>query len=94
MALIQQLRSFTDLPRNTTSLTIPETAFLVCPQDVRLVKAVFLVDGFDYQTAIARLGLRGRRSVLQWIEQFVHYYNYQRPHQSLDNRTPTEEVVN
>jgi len=97
----------------------------VCPQDVRLVKAVFLVDGFGYQTALARLGLNGRRSytdrnliekwfqtlkqridrfyhswvgsrrsVRQWIEQFVHYYNHQRPHESLDNRTPAEEALN
>ncbi len=34
-----------------------------------------------------------RRSARQWIEQFVHYYNHQRPHQSLDNRTPAEEVL-
>ncbi len=92
---------------------------------IRLVDAVFLVDGFGYQIALARLGLRGRRdytdrnliekwfqtlkqridrfshswvgsrrSVRQRIEQFVHYYNHQRPHQSLDNRTPVEEVLN
>jgi len=28
---------------------------------MHLVKAVFLVDGFGYQTALARLGLSGRR---------------------------------
>ncbi|WP_458209894.1 IS6 family transposase [Haladaptatus sp. NG-SE-30] len=35
-----------------------------------------------------------RPSVQQWLEQFVHYYNQQRPHQSLDNRTPLEEELN
>ena len=35
-----------------------------------------------------------RPSVQQWLEQFVHYYNHQRPHQSLDNRTPVEEELN
>ncbi|APX97908.1 IS6 family transposase [Natronorubrum daqingense] len=35
-----------------------------------------------------------RRSARKWIEQFVHYYNRQRPHQSLDGRTPVEEVLN
>ncbi len=86
---------------------------------------MFLGDGFGYQAALARLGLRGRRdytdrnliekwfqtfkqridrfyhswvrsrrSVCQWIGPFVHYYNHQRPHQSLDNRTPAEEVLN
>ncbi len=126
MALIQRLRFFIALRRNMISLTIPRNrGFLVCPQDACLVKAVFLVDGFGYQTALARLGLCGRRdytdrnfiekwfqtlkqridrfyhswvgsqrSVRQWIEQFVHYYNHQRPHQSIDNRTPAEEVVN
>ncbi|WP_167768563.1 integrase core domain-containing protein, partial [Haloarcula amylovorans] len=28
------------------------------------------------------------------LEQFMHYYNQQRPHQSLNNRTPAEEVLN
>ncbi len=35
-----------------------------------------------------------RRSARRWIEQFVHYYNHQRPHQSLDGRTPADEVLN
>ncbi|RKD85001.1 MULTISPECIES: integrase core domain-containing protein, partial [Natrialbaceae] len=25
-----------------------------------------------------------------WLEQFVHYYNTQRPHQSLNGQTPAE----
>jgi len=32
-----------------------------------------------------------RRSVRQWLASFVHYYNFQRPHQALDERTPAEE---
>ena len=32
------------------------------------------------------MGSRARAR--EWIEQFVHYYNHQRPHQSLDGRTP------
>ena len=90
-----------------------------------LSEAVFLVDGFVYQTALAQLGLSGRRdytdrnliekwfqtlkmgidrfhnswvgsrsSVRRWCAQFAHYYNRQRPHQSLDDRTPAEEVAN
>ncbi|MDJ1433070.1 IS6 family transposase [Halostagnicola sp. A-GB9-2] len=35
-----------------------------------------------------------RASARKWIEQFVHYYNYQRPHQSLNGRTPADEVLN
>jgi transposase InsO family protein len=35
-----------------------------------------------------------RASAREWIEQFVHYYNHQRPHQSLDGRTPAEENLN
>ncbi|WP_458209721.1 IS6 family transposase [Haladaptatus sp. NG-SE-30] len=35
-----------------------------------------------------------RPSVQRWLEQFVHYYNHQRPHQSLTNRTPIEEELN
>jgi putative transposase len=35
-----------------------------------------------------------RASAREWIEQFVHYYNHQRPHQSLDGRTPADEVLN
>jgi len=106
--------------------TDPAAAFLHrLAEKHDLSETVFLVDGFGYQTALARLGLRGHRdytdrnliekwfqtlkqridrfyhswvgslrSVLQWIEQFVHNYNQQRPQQSLDNRTPTEEVLN
>ena len=35
-----------------------------------------------------------RRSVREWLAQFMHYYNHQRPHQSLDGRTPAAEVLN
>jgi putative transposase len=35
-----------------------------------------------------------RRSARKLIEHFVHYYNHQGPHQSLDGRTPVEEVLN
>jgi len=35
-----------------------------------------------------------RSSAREWFEQFVHYYNHQRPHQSLDGRTPADEVLN
>jgi putative transposase len=33
-----------------------------------------------------------RLSVRQWLAVFIHYYNFQRPHQSLDGRTPAQEV--
>ncbi|GGN24642.1 IS6 family transposase [Halarchaeum nitratireducens] len=35
-----------------------------------------------------------RLSAREWLEQFAHYYNHQRPHQSLDGRTPVKEVLN
>ncbi|PGF17442.1 IS6 family transposase [Natrinema sp. CBA1119] len=35
-----------------------------------------------------------RSSVREWLEQFMHYYNRQRPHQALDGKTPIEEVQN
>jgi putative transposase len=35
-----------------------------------------------------------RASAREWFEQFVHYYNHQRPHQSLDGQTPADEVLN
>jgi putative transposase len=35
-----------------------------------------------------------RRSVRQWLALFAHYYNRLRPHQSLDDRTPADEVLN
>ncbi len=31
-----------------------------------------------------------RVSVREWLEQFAHYYNTQRPHQSLNGQTPAE----
>lgn len=34
-----------------------------------------------------------RLSVRQWLAVFVHYYNFQRPHQALNGRTPAEEVI-
>jgi putative transposase len=76
-----------------------------------LSDARFLVDQFDYRTALSRLGLSGlvdytdrnlietwfhtltmrvdrfhnswvgsRASVREWLEQFMYYYNRQRPH--------------
>jgi putative transposase len=30
-------------------------------------------------------------SVRRWLAMFVHYYNVQRSHQSLDGRTPAQE---
>ncbi len=35
-----------------------------------------------------------RVSVREWVEQFVHYYNLQRPHQALEGKTPIEEGQN
>ena len=29
----------------------------------------------------------------RWLAAFVHYYNFQRPNQALDNRIPVEEVL-
>jgi putative transposase len=31
-----------------------------------------------------------RDVVAQWLALFAYYYNFQRPHQALDNRTPAE----
>ncbi|HET7323729.1 MAG TPA: IS6 family transposase, partial [Halococcus sp.] len=36
----------------------------------------------------------GRASVQRWLAAFAFYYNYQRPNQALDNRTPVEVVKN
>ncbi len=35
-----------------------------------------------------------RQSVRQWLALFAHYYNRLRPHQSLGDRTPADEVLN
>uniref|UniRef100_UPI0012FC0030 integrase core domain-containing protein n=1 Tax=Haloferax sp. (strain Q22) TaxID=1526048 RepID=UPI0012FC0030 len=106
--------------------TDPAAAFLHRLSEKHdLSDAVFLVDGYGYQTALARLGLSGRLdyvernlvekwfhtlkmrvdrfhnswvgshgSVREWFIQFAQYYNYQRPHQALDGRTPVEEATN
>ena len=34
-----------------------------------------------------------RLSVRQWLTLFVHYYNFQRPHQALNNRPPAQELI-
>ncbi|ELZ28773.1 transposase [Halogeometricum pallidum JCM 14848] len=33
-----------------------------------------------------------RWSVRQWLALFVQYYNFQRSHQALNERTPVEEI--
>ena len=33
-----------------------------------------------------------RPAVAQWLALFAYYYNFQRPHQALDDRTPVEAV--
>ena len=35
----------------------------------------------------------GFASVAHWLAAFVHYYNFQRPNQAVDNHTPDEEVL-
>jgi putative transposase len=35
-----------------------------------------------------------RESAREWVEEFAHYYSCQSPYQSLDGKTPTEEVLN
>ncbi|ADQ68948.1 IS6-like element ISHbo1 family transposase [Halogeometricum borinquense] len=106
--------------------TDPAAAFLHRLSEKHdLSDAVFLVDGYGYQTALSRLGLSGRLdyvernliekwfhtlkmrvdrfhnswvgshgSIREWFIQFAQYYNFQRPHQSLNGRTPVEEVTN
>ncbi|MCQ4333126.1 IS6 family transposase [Natronomonas sp. F2-12] len=106
--------------------TDPAAAFLHGLREIHdLSDTIFLVDGYGYQTALARLRLSGRldyvdrnliekwfhtlkmrvdrfhnswvgsrSSAREWFEQFAHYYNRQRPHQSLDGRTPADEVLN
>jgi transposase-like protein len=105
--------------------TDPAAAFLHrLTEKHDLSETVFLVDGYGYQTALARLGLSGqldyvernliekwfhtlkirvdrfhnswvgsRSAVREWLILFVQYYNFHRPHQALDGRTPVEEVI-
>lgn len=35
----------------------------------------------------------GRASAQRWLAAFAFYYNFQRPNQALDDRTPVEEVA-
>ncbi|MFB6197759.1 MAG: IS6 family transposase [Halobacteriaceae archaeon] len=35
-----------------------------------------------------------RTSVREWLVRFAQYYNHQRPHQTLNGRTPVQEVLN
>ncbi|WP_396613917.1 IS6 family transposase (plasmid) [Haloferax sp. S1W] len=106
--------------------TDPAAAFLHRLSEKHdLSDAVFLVDGYGYQTSLSRLGVSGRLdyvernliekwfhtlkmrvdrfhnswvgshgSVREWFIQFAQYYNFYRPHQSLDGRTPADEVTN
>jgi len=39
-------------------------------------------------------GVCSQASTQQWLAVFVEYYNRQRPHQTLNHRTPAEEVLN
>jgi transposase-like protein len=34
----------------------------------------------------------GSASAQRWLAAFVYYYNFQRPNQALDNRTPVDEM--
>jgi len=45
------------------------------------------VDRFHHSWVGSRLSVR------QWLAVFVHYYNCQRPHQALNDRTPSQEVI-
>ncbi len=35
-----------------------------------------------------------RASVREWLEEFIHYYNHQRPHHTLNGKAPAEEAQN
>jgi len=39
------------------------------------------------------LWMGSRSAVCEWLIQIAQYYNIQRPHQTLDGRTPVEEVI-
>lgn len=106
--------------------TDPAAAFLAGLREKHnLSEAEFLVDQFDYRTALSRLGLSGQvnytdrnriekwfhtlknridrfhnswvgspSSVREWLEQFIHQYNRQRPHQAHEGNTPIKAVQN
>nr|WP_303299599.1 IS6 family transposase [Haloferax alexandrinus] len=125
-AIISETKLILDVELFGRHGTDPGAAFLHRLSEKHdLSDAVFLVDGYGYQTAISRLGLSGwldyvernliekwfhtlkmrvdrfhnswvgsHGSVREWFIQFVQYYNYQRPHQALDGRTPVEEATN
>ncbi len=39
------------------------------------------------------LSMGSRATIQECLEQFMHYYNRQRPHQALDETMPVEEEV-
>jgi putative transposase len=41
-----------------------------------------------------KIWMGSRASAARWLAAFVFYYNYQRPNQALDNRTPVEKMGN
>jgi len=97
MRLIQRLHSFTHPVRNTVS---PTLYFLLTSLRFGLLSRLGFDGRVDYtdrnciekrfQTLKMRIGrfhnswVGSRASAREWLEQFIHYYNRQRPYQSPD----------
>jgi putative transposase len=45
-------------------------------------------------TRFHKIWMGSRASAARWLAAFIFYYNYQRPNQALDNRTPVEKMAN
>lgn len=84
--LVDQFRYQTALPRLGLNGRVNDTDRNLIEEWFHTLKV--RVDRVHSSLVGSRAGVR------ELLEQFVHYYNHQRPHQSLDERTPAGEVLN
>jgi putative transposase len=99
-AFLQRLREKHDL--SETVFLVDQFGYRTALFRLGLNGRVDYVDRYIIETWFHTLKMRvdrfhnswvgGRSSVRRWLVQFVHYYNVQRPHQSLGGRTPAEGV--
>jgi putative transposase len=106
-ALIRQLRFCMDFARNMISqaeFLVDQFGYRTALARLGLDGRVDYTDRNRIEKWFQTLKMRvdrfhdswvgSRSSARELLEQFVHYYTHQRPHQSLNGRTPADEVLN
>ncbi|WP_255681454.1 DDE-type integrase/transposase/recombinase [Natrinema sp. SYSU A 869] len=99
-AFLQKLREKHDI--SDAEFLVDQFGYWTAPLPSRTERSGQLYQPKPHRTWFHTLKIRvdrfhnssvgSRASVREWLEQFVHYYNHQRPHHALDGKVSVEEI--